>query len=336
MRHINFCFIKFKDKKIYKVRCYGKKKNFFGNLTYNNSNLGYQEIITDPSYYNQVLLFLTANVGNTGINNLDFESYRTWIPIIIVNKYRDFYSNYKSECSLKKYIKRNNSLIIETRKTREIMEKIKNGLNEINVFHKKIKKKKKKKYNNISTKINYNFSLNKSYKKKIIIYDMGLKTNILRLISKIKLFPLVISNKTSIKKMKKLNADGVIITNGPGDPRSYKKVLKNVKYIIKKNIPIMGICLGHQIISLAMNKEIILDKKGQHGANYSIIFKNKSIITTQNHNYYAVNNSKVINLIDGKNQGFIKKKIISFQGHPEACPGTNDCVFLFKKFKNML
>ncbi|MGX7582787.1 carbamoyl phosphate synthase small subunit [Candidatus Vidania fulgoroideorum] len=337
MHYKKKCYLRFEDGKTFKLFSYGKKKNFYGKITFNNSNLGYQEIITDPSYYNNIILFLSSNIGNTGVNFKDNESIRVFSSGIIVNKYRDYYSNYRSVKSLKHILKVNNSLLLETNRTREIFEKIKKGYNKINIYFKKLKKNLKKKIFFNFNYVNYSYSKFNIYKKKVLVIDLGLKENILRILDEKKIFSLVITKDYINNKINIKNFDGVLITNGPGDPRENKKIIDYAKYLINIKKPIMGICLGHQIISLAMGKKIFLDYIGQHGSNYPVKFFDKNIITTQNHNYYIKNKSKYIyNLKDNKNQGFFKKNIITFQGHPESCPGTKDSEFIFDYFIKML
>ncbi|MGX7576464.1 carbamoyl phosphate synthase small subunit [Candidatus Vidania fulgoroideorum] len=336
MHYKKNCYIRFTDGTTYECLSYGKKKNFFGSIVFNNCNLGYQEVITDPSYYNQVILFLNSNIGNTGVNIIDNESFRIWCSGIIVNKYRDFYSNFKSVESLKNFVKRNRTILLETSKTREIFKKIKKGFNKIQIYFKNIKKTNKKFNYNLKNHISYCCSSKISYKK-LVVFDMGLKNNIINILNNKKVFLIIINKISNIELYKSININGFLVTNGPGDPREYNHVVKKVIEIIKNKIPIMGICLGHQIISISLGNKIFFDNIGQHGSNYPVIFLNKKIITTQNHNYYTLyNNSLIRNVKDFKNQGFFLKKIVSFQGHPEACPGTNDSEFIFNIFLKML
>ncbi|XAO72605.1 MAG: glutamine-hydrolyzing carbamoyl-phosphate synthase small subunit [Candidatus Vidania fulgoroideorum] len=354
MFHINKnkCFIK-NGKYKFKCKCLGYKSNFFGEVIFNTAMLGYEEIITDPSYYNQIIVFSNLNIGNTGINIEDIESHRIWISGIIIKNLSNFYSNFRTKINLYKFLKKNKILIIEIKNTRTLIKNIRENKNKyINIYFKKNKKlkiKKKKYLNKVSTKIN--FSLNKysyfikknkinKFKTKILVIDLGLKTNILRNLSDVNQYLIITSYKIKINNIKKIKPNGIIITNGPGNPKEYnKKLYRIIKEIIESKIPILGICLGHQILSNFFGYKLKKLFIGHHGSNHPIKIKNKLIIASQNHNYITKlsNNKKIKNinsLFDKTNQGFIfnKRKIISTQGHPEGAPGTNDFKFIFRKF----
>lgn len=310
--------------------------------------------MTDPSYYNQLVVFSNLNIGNTGFNMEDIESYRFWLSGIIVKNFSVFYSNFKSKNSIYNYLKINKILILEVSDTRSLIKIIRsNNYNYSILFfkNKKIKNKIKEKYiKYVSSKINFSFNQNIFLKNKfkysnlfffkVLVIDLGLKLNILRSLIEKKCYLIVVNYCISLRNIMKINPDGIVLTNGPGNPKYYNKLLKKIKFFFKKHIPILGICFGHQIISLSLGMKINKMKIGHHGSNHPVKVSDRKIfISSQNHNYFS-NNIKCnfFSLFDFTNQGFYirKKKIISFQGHPEAAPGTNDFKFIFSKFINFL
>ncbi|MGX7589310.1 glutamine-hydrolyzing carbamoyl-phosphate synthase small subunit [Candidatus Vidania fulgoroideorum] len=345
------CFIKIGKKKV-KSKCLGIKKNFFGEIVFNTSNIGYQEVLTDPSYYNQFIIFTSVNIGNTGFNYNDLESYRVWASGIIVKNFEKFFSNSRSKDSLFNFLKKNKVIILEVEDTRNLVNIIrKNKIRYFFLFFKKkkkLKKRKKKYLANVSTK--NTFSFNQSLLKenvfnysnffnfKIILIDCGVKFSILRNIVSYNCFVIVTNYKHN--KIKEIKPDGIVISNGPGNPCYYIKIVNLIKNILKKRIPILGICFGHQIISLALNLSIKKMKLGHHGINHPVILsKKKFLITSQNHNYSVSNFKKCFfSLFDYTNQGFYykKKNIICFQGHPESSPGPRESNIIFLKFFRIL
>lgn len=329
--------------KTFFAKSYGIKKNFYGEIVFNTSNYGYQEVITDPSYFNQILVFSSANVGNTGINIFDNESFRVWVAVIIIKNISSYFSNFNSYDNLINFLKKNNIILLQIKDTRYLIEKIKQlKTNYAYIYFSKKKKiksncKKKIKENKsfIWNEINSFKKNNNTFKKKIVILNFGLKLNILRCLAKINFFILVVNYKFYNFKIK---SDSVLLSNGPGNPKKYKKQIKLVKKIINKKIPTLGICLGHQLISLALNKKVLKMQIGHHGINHPVRFLNKIFITSQNHNFYVKHNNRSFSLLDKTNQGIYNKKlkIITFQGHPEHCPGPTEAFKIFVFFLNLL
>ncbi|MGX7577022.1 carbamoyl phosphate synthase small subunit [Candidatus Vidania fulgoroideorum] len=344
----NNCFVKFSDGVKFYGRSIGIKRNLFLEIIFNTSNLGYQEVITDPSYMNQAIVFTTPYIGNTGINSIDCESNRIWASCILVKNLTTYKNtNFRYEKKFIDFLITNNIVIITNLDTRSIVKKITNSnCNFVTITHKKnsLNKFFKKKYKYLSffqkKSYSYNQKLTKNYKKsfniyffyKLCILDFGLKFNILRNLNEIGFFTLVINWK-KIRVFKKFSPNGIVLTNGPGDPNYYNKIIKIIKTV---NLPMLGICFGHQLISLSKGYKIIEMKFGHHGCNHPILFLNKKFISSQNHNFCSTKINEIYSIFDKTNQGLISKKIISFQGHPEACPGTNELSFIFKKFKNKI
>ncbi|NIG99103.1 MAG: glutamine-hydrolyzing carbamoyl-phosphate synthase small subunit [Buchnera aphidicola (Periphyllus acericola)] len=361
---------------------YGKSIGVYGinngEIVFNTSMTGYQEILTDPSYENQIITFTYPHIGNVGVNKNDEESKFIHAKGVIIKNISPIASNYRSEETLQEYLKKKNILTITNIDTRKLTKKIrKTGsqkgcivcLKKIPNFknykeilkYKKLKFSKKNdckkiKINNINNKKKYlykNFiSLTyekflKIKKKHIVIYNFGIKNNIIKMLLKKKCKLTIVPQNTKYNEILQLSPDGIFLSNGPGDPRKLKKSIKSIKKLMHYNFPMFGICLGHQILGLANKAKIIKMKFGHHGGNHPVqnVKTKKIIITSQNHNYVIEKNTlpknikiTYISLFDYTIQGIsIKNKpIFSFQGHPESNPGPNDASFLFKYFIKLI
>ncbi|MGX7582924.1 glutamine-hydrolyzing carbamoyl-phosphate synthase small subunit [Candidatus Vidania fulgoroideorum] len=345
------CLILLSNGKSFKANSILKKKNLFLETVFNTSNTGYQEVITDPSYCNQTVIFTNSHFGNTGLNQQDSESNRIWLSCIITKDY--FFNNntnFRCETNLFKFLKKEKLVVLEKVDTRNLVKFVRLLKNKYSIIiHNKIKKikflcknfkylKYVSYYNFFSENYNYsNFFLKKNnfFLKKIFIINLGLKNNILRNLSKRSLFLIVSNYKFKISYIKKINPDGILISNGPGDPRIYPNLVKKISKITNL-FPLLGICMGHQIICISKNSKIKKMQFGQHGINHPVKYNNNFYISSQNHNYCSVIKNKIYSLFDETNQGLFEKNIISFQGHPESCPGPLDFEFIFDLFFNKL
>ncbi|VFP88012.1 Carbamoyl-phosphate synthase small chain [Buchnera aphidicola (Cinara piceae)] len=337
-----------------------------GEIVFNTAMTGYQEILTDPSYSGQIISFTCPHIGNVGTNKIDEESDKIYANGIIVRSisYQD--SNFRSTENLSQYIKKKNIIAItdvDTRKITHILRKYGSQygciqsakyMNIQNAF-KKIEINKNIKKNNpiisIGTKNIKKWNIENSqykYTKKIfhvIVFDFGIKTSILNILEakgcKITLIPF----DTPINIILSLKPSGILLSNGPGDPRSYYTAIKNIKKLLNFSIPIFGICLGHQILALSLGSKIIKMKFGHHGSNHPVqnIQTKRVFITTQNHNFVidpkTIQKNMLIthiSLFDKTIQGITLKNhpSFSFQGHPESNPGTHDIQKLFDIFIN--
>ncbi|WP_343182612.1 glutamine-hydrolyzing carbamoyl-phosphate synthase small subunit [Buchnera aphidicola] len=339
-----------------------------GEIVFNTAMTGYQEILTDPSYNNQIITFTYPHIGNTGINEIDIESNQIQAKGIIVKSLSRTHSNYRSKMSLSNYLKRNRIVGIENIDTRKLTKIIRNkgtqygcilsdtnhDIDSINEYIKyKINKKKNHILYNTSTKNTYHWTEGKKKnihnKKKqkllfhVIVYDFGVKKNILRMLVDYGCSVTVVPENTSAEYIISLKPDGILLSNGPGDPRSYLQAIENIKKLFITEIPIFGICLGHQLLALANNLKIIKMKFGHHGSNHPVqnLKDKKVMITTQNHNFtidkdFLPTHVTITHksLFDKTIQGvkYINKKIFGFQGHPEASPGPEDTEILFGEF----
>lgn len=348
------------DGSIYKGISIGYYGNTSGEVIFNTSITGYQEIITDPSYIKQIVTFTNPHIGNTGINNEDIEYKKICVSGLILNCIPSvLISNYRSNCSLIEYLNNQHRVCIaniDTRKlTIQLRDKgIKNGAiitvnninnNNIKLAIKLARKNIKLKNINVIQLINYNKKKYnyKKYKYHIIVYDFGTKYNIIRILKKLGCRITIVSYKTSFKEISSMNPDGVVVSNGPGNPEDFKGSIYTIKKLCKNKIPLFGICLGHQLLALASGAKTIKMNFGHHGSNHPIldIKTGKIFITSQNHCFVVdentlPKNSKITHrsLFDGTLQGLerIDCPALSFQGHPESSPGPQDAYLLFYRF----
>ncbi|QCI25903.1 glutamine-hydrolyzing carbamoyl-phosphate synthase small subunit [Buchnera aphidicola] len=342
-----------------------------GEIVFNTAMTGYQEILTDPSYANQIITFTYPHIGNTGINQTDCESEKIQIKGIIMHDISLIHSSYRSNMNLEKYLKNNNIIGIMNIDTRKLTKIIRNKgtqygciftdkTTNINTIYKRINNainqskiniitdiSTKKIYHwNKGTKNIYTGKYNQCIKKlpfHVIVYDFGVKKNILRILVDYGCYLTVVPENTSAEKIISLNPDGILLSNGPGDPRLCINNINNIKILLNTMIPIFGICLGHQLLAIANQAKILKMKFGHHGSNHPVqnIKTKKVFITTQNHNFtidknFLPKNIEITHqsLFDKTIQGIkiIHKNVFGFQGHPEANPGPHDAEELFKKF----
>ena len=361
------------NKKIFKGIGIGYQGSATGEVCFNTSLTGYQEIISDPSYAGQIINFTFPHIGNVGTNKEDHESDKIWTKGVIFNSEITEPSNYRSFLHLDSWLKRNKIVGITGLDTRSLTNIIRDkGAPKGTIsFSKKGKFNISKLYNitskwnglnnldlaeEVSTKKNYLWKGFKTWKKglgykknkknsfHVVAIDYGIKKNILRYFSDFDCKVTVVSCKTDADKIISLNPNGVFLSNGPGDPAATGKyAIKIIKKLIKKNLPIFGICLGHQILGLALGAKTKKMKLGHRGANHPVknLIDGKVEITSQNHGFEIVQRDLPKNieithksLFDNSIEGIrLKNKpVFSVQYHPEANPGPQDSVYLFKKF----
>ncbi len=335
-----------------------------GEVCFNTSMTGYQEIITDPSYAGQIINFTFPHIGNVGTNFDDDESRKPFAKGIIINCDISDPSNYRSILHLDMWLKKNNVPGICNIDTRLITNKIrskgapKGGIIEGPINRKKtaycLKEIKKwKGLNGLDLAIDVSrkdvkiYKSKKKSKLKVVAIDYGIKQNILNCLLDLNLEVILVPAKTSAEKILAYNPNGIFLSNGPGDPKATGKyAIPIIKRLIKARIPMFGICLGHQLISLAMGAKTKKMFQGHRGANHPVknLETKKVEITSQNHGFEVTENSIPKNvkithksLFDGSIEGIKKgKKIFAVQYHPEASPGPHDSHYLFKDFKEMI
>ncbi len=351
----------------------GYESNAVGEVCFNTSITGYQEIITDPSYSDQIINFTFPHVGNVGTNPEDNESDKAWVKGVIFNSNVTEPSNYRSIKKLDEWLKKRKIVGIVGLDTRVITNYIrdKGAPKGIIQFSRKGKHnfkellKKTKSWSGllgldlakkVTCKTRYKWASLKSwdkdkgYKKnkrnkyKVIAIDYGIKKNQLRCFSDINCAVTVVPANYPAEKIIKLNPDGVFLSNGPGDPAATGKyAIPIIKKLINNKLPIFGICLGHQLLSLALGAKTKKMSLGHRGANHPVkdLNTNKVEITSQNHGFEVDSKSlptsvKITHksLFDGSIEGIElkKKKLFSVQYHPEANPGPQDSKYLFEKF----
>ena len=344
-----------------------------GEVCFNTSITGYQEIISDPSYAEQIINFTFPHIGNVGTNQEDHESDKIWTKGVIINSEITSPSNYRALKHLDEWLKKNKIVGITGIDTRSLTNLIRDrGAPKGTISYIKNKKlnikkllRKTQKWSGlknldlaqkVSTKKNYTWKDFKTWKKEtgyvknnkknfhVVTIDYGVKKNILRYFSDFNCKVTVVSCKTSAKDIIKLNPNGIFLSNGPGDPAATGKyAIPIIKELIKKNLPIFGICLGHQILALALGAKTKKMSLGHRGANHPVknLINGNVEITSQNHGFEVVKNSLKKNvqithqsLFDKSIEGIKlrNKPIYSVQYHPESNPGPQDRIYLFEEF----
>lgn len=379
------------DGTVFYGRSIGASGHTVGEVVFNTAMTGYQEILTDPSYAQQIVTLTYPHIGNTGTNDEDTESgriHKVWANGLIIRDLTMATSNFRSSQSLNEYLINHNTVAIadiDTRKlTRLLREKgAQNGCimtadSDGQLDESKAIELAKSfagikgmdlakvccdqagftwtqgswqlvspevsptcgRFKELGTDIEQKFN--------IVAYDFGVKTNILRMLVDRGCHVTVVPAQTPIDEVLKHNPDGIFLSNGPGDPEPCTYAIDAIKHIITEtDIPLFGICLGHQLLALASGAQTLKMKFGHHGANHPVqdIEQGTVMITSQNHGFAVdestlPSNIKVTHrsLFDGSNQGIelTNKPAFSFQGHPEASPGPHDCAPLFDKFAAMM
>jgi len=346
-----------------------------GEVCFNTSITGYQEIISDPSYAEQIINFTFPHIGNVGTNKQDQESDKIWTKGIIINTEITDPSNYRSLRHLNLWLKKNKIVGITGIDTRNLT----NFIRDIGAPKGTIVFSKDKKFNikelvkstnkwsglknldlaeKVSTIKNYTWSglktweKNKGFEKNkkklfhVIAIDYGIKKNILRYFSDHECKVTVVNCKTTAKEILRLKPNGIFLSNGPGDPAATGKYAVNIiKDLLKNNMPIFGICLGHQILALTLGAKSKKMKLGHRGANHPVknLIKGNVEITSQNHGFEIIKkklpkNIEIthISLFDHSIEGIRlrNKPVFSVQYHPESNPGPQDSVYLFQEFIN--
>ena len=338
---------------------FGFQKIGVGEVVFNTAITGYQEILTDPSYDGQVITFTYPHIGNTGINFEDNESKKIAARGLIVKNFCDFPSNYRSKMSLEDFLVEQKTICISDIDTRHLTRILRDEGCKIGAIYptklftdqeavSEIKKFGSMSDNNfienVAVSESYAYGAPKTKKKfKIAAVDFGIKENILRIMKNLGGDIIVMPPTTTAREIAALKPNGIFLSNGPGDPKVLTSAVKEVKQMMKLEIPIFGICLGHQIMSLAYDLKIEKMPFGHHGANHPVhdLKNNTVFITSQNHNY-AVSDIEerrdvVIthkSLFDDSIQGIEhnERPFYSIQCHPEASPGPKEFEVLFEKF----
>ncbi len=361
-----------KDGTVFRGTSIGADGLSAGEVVFNTAMTGYQEILTDPSYCRQIVTLTYPHIGNTGANDEDVESDRVYAAGLVIRDLPLLASNFRMKWTLDEYLKRENVVAIADIDTRKLTRILRDkGAQEGCIIAGKVDEKVALKAAQdfpglkgmdlakvVSCQQNYawdetSWVLGEGYGKltepkfNVVAYDFGVKRNILRMLAARGCKLTVVPAQTSAKDVLALKPDGVFLSNGPGDPEPCDYAIAAIRELLEKNVPLFGICLGHQLMGLASGAQTIKMKFGHHGANHPVqdLDSGRVMITSQNHGF-AVDaktlpaNCRVthVSLFDGSLQGFARtdKPAFCFQGHPEASPGPHDVAYLFDRFTAMM
>jgi carbamoyl-phosphate synthase small subunit len=336
----------------------------FGEVVFNTSMTGYQEIITDPSYKGQMVTMTYPLIGNYGVNEEDVESRRPWLEGFIIKELSVLRSNWRSTMNLEEYLKKNNIVGIQGIDTRALTRHIRlQGAMQAVISAKDFDKQglmRKLKaaprlvgadlVKNVTCQKPYEWKDRRARKKtkyNVVVLDCGVKFNILRHLARTGCHIQAVPAATLPGQILKLKPDGVLLSNGPGDPAAVPYVIQTTRELIGK-LPIFGICLGHQMLGLALGGKTYKLKFGHHGGNHPVkdLKTGRVSITAQNHGFCVAMKTVPqkgtvlthLNLYDHTPEGLENKrlKLFSVQYHPEAGPGPNDAGYLFEKFTDLM
>ena len=349
-----------------------------GEVVFNTAMTGYQEILTDPSYAQQIVTLTYPQIGNTGTNPEDYESDRVWSAGLVIRQTPRRLSNWRQRGSLQDFLVKENVVAIADVDTRRLTKLIREkgalagcilagetadtdaGREEALTAAKefpglagmdlaKVVTGEQRPWTQCSWDLGKGYEdqdpSNRRYR--VVAYDFGVKRNILRLLADRGCELTVVPAETPAADALAMSPDGVFLSNGPGDPEPCGYAIETIRALLETDVPIFGICLGHQLLSLASGARTVKMPHGHHGANHPVqdLASEAVIITSQNHGFAVdsetlPNNLKATHksLFDGTLQGVERTDVpaFGFQGHPEASPGPQDCQYLFDKFVNMM
>ncbi len=362
------------DGTLFHGKSIGASGDSVGEVVFNTALTGYQEILTDPSYYKQIVTLTHPHIGNTGITPEDEESAGVSVSGMVIKNLPFITSNWRSKESLGDYLKRHNIVAIADIDTRQLTRHLREqgalkgclvageniddraAIAKANEFPGLVGMDLAKE---VTVNEPYQWTERTWYAKngyetptveniyKVVAYDFGVKRNILRILANLGCELTVVPAMTPAKEVLEMKPDGVFLSNGPGDPDPCDYAIKAIKIFIEKGIPTFGICLGHQLLALALGAKTIKMKFGHHGANHPVksVEDSRVMISSQNHGF-AVDEKTLPevllathhSLFDGSLQGIHHrdKPAFSFQGHPEASPGPHDLRPVFDHFIELM
>lgn len=361
------------DGTIFKGISIGYDNNSVGEIVFNTAMSGYQEILSDPSYAEQIVTFTYPHIGNTGCNSSDNEANQTYVKGMVIKDYPKLASSWRMQETLQQYLVKNKIVAIAHLDTRELTKLLRvkgamkacimtQGIDEDTAIDNanqftglenrdlaiKVTCEKPYQWQQGEFDLTSNdFNENTEKKFKVVCYDYGIKQNILRILASLGCDLTVVPADTKAQDVLAMRPDGILLSNGPGDPAACHYAIKAVQTLLTSNIPLFGICLGHQILALASGAHTIKMKFGHHGANHPVqdLETREVMITSQNHGF-AVDESNIPNnleithksLFDDSVQGIKRTDCFaySFQGHPEASPGPHDAKKIFLPFINAM
>ena len=369
----NTALLALQDGTLFWGRSIGAEGQTVGEVVFNTSMTGYQEILTDPSYSQQIVTLTYPHIGNTGTNEEDAESTQVFAQGLVIRDLPRLANNWRNTQNLDDYLLANNTVAIADIDTRQLTRLLRekgaqNGCiitgQNINVEHaihaaqefpglkgmdlaKEVTTQQAYQWEQSVWSLQDGYQNQQHKKFKVIAYDFGVKHNILRILVDLGCEVVVVPAQTTAEKVLAENPDGVFLSNGPGDPEPCDYAIQATQEILATNTPLFGICLGHQILALASGAQTEKMKFGHHGANHPVqdLESKQVMITSQNHGFAVreeglPDNLEVTHrsLFDNTIQGIARTDVpaFSFQGHPEASPGPHDVKPLFERFINLM
>lgn len=345
------------DGRTFNGASFGADGESFGEMVFNTSMSGYQEILTDPSYAGQIVCMTYPLIGNYGTNDEDVESRKPWTEGLVVREASRIASNFRSKASLQDYLKDNNIIGIEHIDTRALVRHIRDkgamraGISTVDLDKESLLSRvfaspemtNRELASEVTIGDNYSYAAATEEKFHIVAFDFGVKTNSLREFAKFGCRVTVVPSHTSANDVMALEPDGIFLSNGPGDPASMTSVVAEIKKLTDSKTPMFGICLGHQLLGEAFGAKTYKLKFGHRGGNQPIkdLTTDKIEITAHNHGFAVDRDSMPsdvevthINLNDNTVAGLRHKTlpIFSVQYHPESAPGPHDSEYLFQRF----
>jgi len=340
---------------------FGAEGETFGEIVFNTSMSGYQEILTDPSYAGQIVCMTYPLIGNYGVNEDDVESRRPWVEGFVVRESSRIASNWRSTETLDAYLKRNNIVSIEHIDTRALVRHIRDkgamrsAISTVDLDEKSLLKKvlnspemqNRELASAVTVEAPFEYTADTHAKYHVVCFDFGVKTNSLREFSKFGCRITVVPAETSAEEVLALKPDGIFLSNGPGDPASMKETVAEIKKLAESQTPIFGICLGHQLLGQVFGGETYKLKFGHRGGNQPIKNLDTGKVEIASHNHgFAVSRESLpsdveithVNLNDNTVAGLRHKSlpIFSVQYHPESAPGPHDSEYLFRQFVELM
>lgn len=361
------------DGRVFRGISIGFEGESVGEVVFNTAMTGYQEILTDPSYANQMVTLTYPHIGNTGVTSEDEESNTVWAKGLIIRDLPLLHSNFRAEESLSHYLKAKKIVAIADIDTRELTRLLRdkgaqsgcivagNNIDEQAAIEKakafaglagmdlakEVTTVEQYEWKEGTWKLGEGHPISDDKPFHVVAYDFGVKRNILRMLADRGCKLTVVPAQTPAADVLAMNPDGVFLSNGPGDPEPCEYAIEAIQTILDTHKPVFGICLGHQLLALASGAKTVKMKFGHHGANHPVqdIEAGTVMITSQNHGF-AVDEDSLPDtlkathksLFDGSLQGIERtdKPAFSFQGHPEASPGPHDVAPLFDKFIDLM
>mgnify|MGYP000856442567 CR=1 FL=1 len=345
------------DGSVYEGNNIGSNREVVSEIVFNTSMTGYLEVLTDPSYAGQGVVMTYPLIGNYGICYEDMESQGAWVDMFIVREFSQAASNFRNETSINEFLVQQNVPGISGIDTRDLTKR----LREKGTMNGMLTTKKNFSLPQVLEKIkNYTVgeivkktSTNKAYTlkglgKKVVLMDFGAKKSIAKGLNKRGCEVIVLPYDTKAEEVIAMKPDGIMLSNGPGDPKRNSDAIEQIKRLYDSDIPIFAICLGHQLMALATGANTYKLKYGHRGGNHPVkdLETGRTYITSQNHGYAVDENTlnrnicipAFVNVNDNTNEGlkYLNKNIFTVQYHPEASPGPGDSSYLFDKFIKMM